>query len=94
MHALKNAIDLYKLNTGDYPNQLADLNHAPPEITGWRGPYLGECSPIDPWGTEYAYARNGGEDWEVITYGADGEPGGIEGAEDLSSAQAINQSGR
>jgi general secretion pathway protein G len=93
MHALGTAIDLFTLNTGDAPNQLADLNHEPAGCTGWSGPYLMDCSPIDPWGNEYAYARNGGPDWEVVTYGADGEPGGIDAAEDLSS-RTILQVGR
>ncbi len=85
MLALDSAIKLFTLNTGAPPMELGQLHHAPPNSTTWRGPYLVECSPADPWGNEYVYILGPSSDWEIITYGADGSPGGVEDAADLSS---------
>jgi general secretion pathway protein G len=43
--------------------------------------------PPDPWGNAYIYlvpARSG-KSFEIISYGSDGEPGGENDAQDLSS---------
>lgn len=44
--------------------------------------------PKDPWGTEYVYLVPGrnGEQFEIISYGRDGEPGGTGEDADISSS--------
>jgi general secretion pathway protein G len=45
--------------------------------------------PNDPWGNPYVYLVPGrkGEPYEIISYGSDGEEGGIGEAADISSGQ-------
>lgn len=43
----------------------------------WSGPYLDKASGLmDPWDTPYRYAASGSGAYELISYGADGAPGG------------------
>ena len=87
------AIDLFKVDNGFYPQQLSDLWERPANAKNW-GPeaYLKEYPPTDPWGNEYMYERGSGSEYSVISYAADGAPGGDAEAEDLNS-RTINQQG-
>jgi general secretion pathway protein G len=84
------ALDLYKLDVGHYPTQQEGLNAlvtAPPNTTGWNGPYLRSTSALqDPWGHPYLY-KNPGEHGEVdvFTLGSDNAPGGTGEAQDVGS---------
>ena len=80
---LAGILDLYRLDVGNYPTTqqgLAALNVAPAGVAGWGGPYLkDETSIKDPWGHEYAYrspSQRAGHSLDIISYGADGRPGG------------------
>ena len=44
--------------------------------------------PFDPWDNDYVYLIPGsnGETYEIICYGHDGEPGGVEADLDISTA--------
>jgi general secretion pathway protein G len=44
----------------------------------WHGPYVKEKDIIDPWGVEYIYRCPGTKnaDFDILTYGADGQEGG------------------
>lgn len=82
--AIKAALDAYKLDNHAYPTPrqgLAALIEKPssqPVPQRWDGPYLQDGLPLDPWGREYAYFNPGrdGKALEVVSYGADGQPGG------------------
>jgi len=69
--AIENAMDLYKLDNGDYPtnNQgIAALVTKPtqePVPTDWNG-YLKQV-PVDPWGHPYQYT-NPGKHGEIDIY--------------------------
>ena len=76
-----NALGIYKLDTGTYPatNQgLQALRVKPGELSNWAGPYMPKDVPMDPWGRPYEYKYPGehGEDPDIISLGADGQPGG------------------
>jgi general secretion pathway protein G len=87
------AIDLFKVDCGFYPQQLSDLWERPANAKNWGPePYLKEYPPTDPWGNEYMYERRSGSDHVVISYGADGAPGGDAETADLDS-KTINQQG-
>ncbi len=78
--ALKKSLDVYRLDTGHYPDQESGLNAlltAPANEPKWQGPYLQKELPLDPWQHAYVY-RNPGERGEVdvVSLGADGRPGG------------------
>jgi len=76
-----NALGIYKLDTGSYPPTalgLEAMRVKPDNILQWNGPYLPKEVPLDPWGRAYLYKYPGdhGDDPDIISLGADGEPGG------------------
>jgi general secretion pathway protein G len=81
LDALEQALELYRLDTGEYPTTeqgLAALIRAPSGGTGWNGPYLdGSEVPMDPWGHAYVYREPGADGpYDLYTLGADNRPGG------------------
>jgi general secretion pathway protein G len=86
--ALANALDQYRLDTGHYPGSdqgLAALNTKPANEPKWDGPYLKKAVPPDPWGNPYLYKVPGehGGDFDLYSYGKDGQPGGEGEAADI-----------
>lgn len=87
--ALEKALDQYRLDTGRYPSNEMGLNalvQRPQNEPKWSGPYLRKEVPLDPWGKPYAYrtpAEKG--DFELISYGKDGAPGGTGENADLTN---------
>ena len=85
IQGFETALQLYKLDTGNYPTTEQGLQAlVEPPSTGelaksWReGGYLEKGQvPKDPWGNEYIYLSPGTHgDFDIISYGADGLPGG------------------
>ena len=78
--ALEKAIDQYRLDNRHYPSTeqgLEALLSRPASATGWNGPYLRKAVPTDPWGRPYLYRTPGQKgEYEVVSYGRDGKPGG------------------
>jgi general secretion pathway protein G len=79
--ALESSLDMFFIDNGRYPTTeegLEALNTKPDGAKKWRGPYLKKKLPKDPWGNDYIYICPGreGRDYEIISYGADGEEGG------------------
>ena len=75
------ALNTYKMDTGVFPTGeqgLQALRTAPQGVTNWQGPYLERELPLDPWGRPYIYhyPSEQGDEPEIISYGADGQPGG------------------
>jgi general secretion pathway protein G len=95
IRALEGALDAYKLDNGFYPETEQGLEALikKPEVgripLKWReGGYLKPARiPKDPWGKDYVYLSPGGEnrEYEIISYGADGEPGGEKNNADIES---------
>ena len=83
------ALDTYRLDVGRYPTSeqgLAVLMAAPGNEPRWRGPYLGKAVPNDPWGRPYVYRSPGaGKEYEILSYGKDGAPGGSADDADVSN---------
>ena len=90
----ESALELYKLDNGSYPTTeqgLKALVEAP--TVGvlprkWReGGYLQKSSiPKDPWENEYIYLAPGiHNDFDIMSYGDDGIPGGEGKDEDINS---------
>lgn len=88
---LKSALDTMRLDIGRYPTKeegLAILVNPPQDeriARRWRGPYLSEDLPADPWGNPYQYELISSTSVALYSLGADGEPGG----EDLNSDVGI-----
>jgi general secretion pathway protein G len=79
--AFQTALGAYKLDTGSFPTNelgLSALRTAPSGVRNWNGPYLPKDIPLDPWGNAYVYKFPGdhGDEPDIISYGADGRPGG------------------
>lgn len=75
---LEKGLDLFKLDIGRYPTTdegLAALVKAPSGLPSWNGPYIKGEVPQDPWGRPYRYTAQGGK-VEIVSFGADGAPGG------------------
>ena len=89
---LMQALKLYKLDNQRYPTAEQGLQalitkpSAPPAPTNWR-PYL-EKLPNDPWGRPYQYLNPGVKgEIDVMSFGADGQPGGEGKNADVGSWQ-------
>jgi len=83
------ALDQYRLDTGRYPSSeqgLAALMSHPASEAKWQGPYLKKTVPDDPWGKPYVY-RSPGEhgEYDLYSYGKDGQPGGDGENADITS---------
>lgn len=87
--AFTKALDQYRMDTGHYPTTaqgLAALNERPSNEARWHGPYLKKSVPSDPWGRPFIYRSPGAyDDYDVVSYGKDGVPGGNDEAADLSN---------
>ena len=74
------AIDTYRLDVGRFPTTqqgLDALREKPDDADNWDGPYLSKELPKDPWGEPYVYRYpSDHSDYEIISYGADKQPGG------------------
>lgn len=87
---LSTALEIYKLDTGKYPAQgegLKALINKSGEVNNWKGPYLRKnIIPKDPWGAEYVYKHPGEHgDYDILSYGADGNEGGTDEDADVVS---------
>ena len=93
---LKTALRLYQSDNFALPTQRQGLEAlvakptTEPVPKNWReGGYIDSpVLPRDPWGNAYAYFIPGRarEAFEIVSYGADGQPGGEDEAADLSSS--------
>jgi len=84
--AISQALDLYRLNIGDYPEQLVDLVEQPAEADGWAGPYVRRKALQDPWNHDWVYQVPGQYgDFDLYSLGADGQEGGEEDDADVVS---------
>ena len=94
IESLETTLKLYKLDNGSYPSTEQGMQALvePPEVGNlpgnWReGGYLEKGKiPKDPWKNEYIYLSPGTHgDYDIISYGADGEPGGEGKNRDITS---------
>lgn len=82
------ALDAYRLDVGRYPSTeqgLASLITKPNDEAKWNGPYLAKNLPLDPWAKPYVYRSPGQNgEFDLLSYGKDGQPGGEGEAADIS----------
>lgn len=75
------ALDAFEVDTGSYPrgqDGLGQLIAQPSDVTNWRGPYLKDAIPLDPWGHAYSYEFPGKANpsgYDVRSAGPDGQYG-------------------
>lgn len=81
---IKGALETMRLDTGRFPTGeegLGLLQNPPSDArlkSLWRGPYLDEALPLDPWGSPYQFSVPGanGQPFALYSFGADGKAGG------------------
>lgn len=86
------ALDLYRMDNFTYPSTdlgLRALVERPndPSVRNWKpGGYVQKLSK-DPWGNDYQYLYPGtrGGEYDLWSYGADGQPGGEGPAADIGN---------
>jgi len=81
MQDFMGALGTYKLDNSTYPTTrqgLIALRVKPSEAPRWNGPYIPQELPKDPWDHDWVYKSPGdhGNEPDIISYGADGRPGG------------------
>lgn len=88
------ALDSYRLDNDTYPSSeqgLEALRTIP--LTGeapknWKGPYLRQEVPVDPWGRPFVYVSPGianPDSYDLYTLGKDGKIGGDKEDADITS---------
>lgn len=91
IEGLAKALDLYRLDTGHYPSTEQGLNALvvrPNNEPRWGGPYLQKGVPQDPWGRDYVFTSPGENgEYDLISLGKDGQPGGDGDNTDIASWQ-------
>jgi general secretion pathway protein G len=88
---LRSSVENLRLDIGRYPNAdegLSLLSRPPADAAAaarWRGPYLDDALPLDPWGNAYQYALGGaeGQGFALYSMGSDGKRGGDGDARDI-----------
>lgn len=75
------ALDAFEVDTGRYPrgkNGLMDLVTQPRDTQNWRGPYMKDQVPKDPWGNEYVYecpGKHNTSGYDLFSMGPDARAG-------------------
>jgi general secretion pathway protein G len=87
------ALDAYRLDNDSFPTTqqgleaLRSVPSADPP-PNWKGPYLRQLVPLDPWGRPYVYTSPGLSNpnaYDLYTLGKDGKPGGDGEDSDVTS---------
>ena len=85
---LEDACMSYKIQHLVFPNTLQDLRTVPAGMTEreWRGHFISEDIPLDPWKSEYQYQKDELHNIVIIrSAGPDGQMGSID---DIPDPQA------
>ena len=88
------ALDSFEIDTGSYPkgkNGLNELVQQPSNLQNWRGPYLKNEIPKDPWGNDYIYecpGKHNATSYDITSMGPNGQLGGDD---DIANWQQPNQ---
>ncbi|MCE5229485.1 type II secretion system major pseudopilin GspG [bacterium] len=97
------ALNGFRMDMRRYPTEsegLAALRTRPENLGEsdgtWRGPYWPKPIQKDPWGHDYVYscpAPNGVDEFGVMSFGADGTPGGTSFNTDICSWENYDPNG-
>jgi general secretion pathway protein G len=84
MSIIENALIRFYLDCGRYPDDsegLQALLESPADVEEkWKGPYVKRSHLLDSWDNPYVYVSEGEvnpRSFDLISYGADGEEGGV-----------------
>ena len=91
MANISQALDMYRLDNFAYPSTSQGLEalvskpSGDPEPKNYKANGYMKKTPVDPWGNPYQYFSTKRNEFEIVSYGADGEEGGEDDAADISS---------
>ncbi len=93
IQAMSTSLTMYRLDNFKYPTTDQGLKAliqqpADPTIRNWRkGGYIQDGSLKDPWGNDYQYVYPGthGREYDLYSYGADGQEGGTDEDADVGN---------
>jgi general secretion pathway protein G len=82
-------LDQFRLDNDRYPTTEEGLSalRVPPADAKNKEPYTTRDIPNDPWGNPYEYTypgTSGPNSFSIVSYGADGQPGGDGDAADIT----------
>ncbi len=87
--SLATAMKTYQIDCGlpESGAQLSILLEKPANAEGWKGPYVNNADELkDPWGNPFMLEIPGKKntaDFDIVSYGADAQPGGTGDNEDI-----------
>ena len=86
---IESALGLFKTDTGRFPTTSEGLEVliSDPGIKGYNSDGYLDKVPLDPWGNKYIYLCPGvhSKDYDLESYGKDGENGGTDNNADIES---------
>ncbi len=86
---IESALALFKTDTGRFPTTSEGLEVlvSDPGIKGYNSDGYLDKAPSDPWGSKYIYISPGihSRDYDLKSYGKDGEGGGTGDTADIES---------
>ena len=88
------ALDAFEVDTGKYPkgkSGLQDLVQQPRDVVNWKGPYMKNDIPKDPWGNDYIYecpGKHNPTSYDLMSMGPDGRSGS---EDDITNWQPAGQ---
>ena len=86
---IETTLALFKTDTGRFPttSEGLELLVTDPGIKGYNKDGYLDKVPLDPWGNRYIYLSPGvhSKDYDLESYGKDGEDGGIDNDADIES---------
>jgi general secretion pathway protein G len=93
--SLATSMSMFLVDTGKSIDSVQDLTvliERPDDVEEdmWQGPYLNSADDLlDPWGNEYVLVVPGevNFDFDIVSYGSDGQPGGEGEAGDIINGQ-------
>ena len=94
LQVLALALDAYRIDNYNYPSSdqgleaLRTLPASGEQPPNWKGPYLRQVVPLDPWGRPYAYVAPGvvnPTSYDLYSLGRDGKVGGEGEDADITS---------
>ena len=75
---LEEAVEMYRINVGTFPEQLQDLREQPSNLRNpekWSQ-VLDKDIPVDPWGNDYQYEIINDDSFRIYSLGPDGSESG------------------
>ncbi len=89
IRSIQSALAMFKTDTGNFPttSEGLDVLVTNPGIRGYSADGYLDALQTDPWGNPYIYISPGvhSKDYDLESYGKDGEPGGSGDDADIES---------